>query len=137
MARQVAYAFICTPAPGDIAIPPGGGSELFSGRRGIYVPTRGVLGSEGGGSNTPFAYLDGRKIVVPSNKRAIYVPIDAEGWGDGPCCVLTSARTLKMPWQSRVMFMPITAEGPLMRRPNGVAMPRTIDVYDGEGYTHR
>lgn len=54
-------------------------SPMFSGRRGIYVPTRGVAGSEGGWGPLPFAALDTRRIIVPVQNRNIYVPPNAEG----------------------------------------------------------
>lgn len=86
-----------------------------SGRRGIYVPTRGVAGSEGGGANARFSDLGGaiqsgpatgtsagRIIHVPlegglGNGRAIYVPPNAEGnTPDG---------------RQRIMAVPIGTEG--------------------------
>lgn len=115
IARRTYYAFTCstTGAPVDRA-------------RGIYVPTRGVGGAEGGGTGARFDDLSGRIIHVAKLKRAIYVPIDAEG-------PLHSHRTGIVPALSRVIYVPISAEGPLMN-----LLARTAVCPAGaEGYSHR
>jgi hypothetical protein len=128
IARQVAYAQTCT-FTNDF--PPGVTPVLTSGARGIYVPTRGIAGAEGGGGNTPFGALTGRLFIVPPARRNIYVPINAEGEFSG------TVRSGIVPPQTRYVYVPIDAEGPPMLKPDGTVGLRTANVYDGEGYTHR
>jgi hypothetical protein len=94
--------------------------------RGIYVPTRGTGGAEGGGTAASFNDLSNRIIPVPVQNRAIYVPTRGDGGaeGGGANALLTdSGRVFTVPVQNRTVYVP--------------PISRTIDVYDGEGYTHR
>ena len=94
-------------------------------QRGIYVPTRGVGGAEGGGSGADFNSLDSRIIPVPIRNRGIYVPTRAVGGAEGGSAPFDYLQT-------RTVFVQ-----PVKRTLYVEPTPRTAVVYDGEGYSHR
>lgn len=107
------------------AVPPPPDTGL-GGRRGIYVPTRGVGGVEGGNGSVPFSALTNRIIVVPPQNRAIYVPPNAEGG-------MPTGRTITVPTASRQIYVAPNSEGNTVD-----GRQRTITVPIGtEGYSHR
>ena len=113
----------------------GVGEVSRTSRRGIYVPTRGVGGAEGGGEGISFDFLDSRRIPVPVQKRKLYVSTGAEGggFGTGSQSILGAGRTIYLAaGRKRAIYVPPDAEGDIA---NGA---RTIVVPKGaEGYTHR
>ena len=107
-----------------------------SGRRGIYVPTRGVGGSEGGGSRTRFQDLNGYPSSGASGSSA----------GTGAAFSGTAGgRIIHVPPQrgrgTRAIYVPTIgiggAEGDGRSSTGATVGIRRVVVYDGEGYTHR
>jgi len=129
-ASPTAYSgadFSCVP----IVLRAEGSISTFSGRRGIYVPTRGVGGSEGGGTAARFADLGGSIQSGPASGtaagRIIHVP------PDGPRGNSSMAGGMSGLGFGRAIYVPPNAEG---NTPDG--RQRTLAVPIGtEGYSHR
>lgn len=111
----------------------GFGAPVSSGRRGIYVPTRGDAGSEGGGAQARFQDLNGL-VGSTTAGRIVAVLAGAEGNRNGAQGGMSGGR--------RAIYVPTIgvagAEGdPRWSETFANLAIRRIVVYDGEGYTHR